>query len=373
VCYSEQIFHAYDTETEELALSVVTVMLRTLYSDDASATSLDGIIVPILNSCLVDLETPDTKDGKAATKSLSAAASASGCLAQYVCERAVPPLVRLATDLDEVSRRPAVFSALCSLLRAYRLGCAPRTEPAALAPLKDELLSILSSGTSNAATLPAATMAILQLPQIDGLLDSAELAYALEVASALALTDETQVDATDVDAGISEIAAVGKRFPEPFERTTLALLFDRLPEGSPPQTEGGEDEEGSCRRALGALSRLASSETALIGPIAWRLLDRLWRAVDERSERGAQYCHYLLATLKAVVKGREGRREGAEEQWGEEGIRLVARLMAILVASVPLQLKSAEAGASWVSAAATRLVFDAAGVVGIVIQRMGVE
>jgi DNA repair/transcription protein MET18/MMS19 len=331
-------------------------MLRTLYPDDSEGgLVVDGIIVTIVNACLVDIKTPESNDGKAATKSLSAAASASGPLAQYVSGRVVPPLMILATDSQEVSRRPAVLAALGSLLRAHR-SAAPRSSPNALAPFKDELLSILASGTRSSATLPAAATALVELAQTPDLLDPAELDFALEAASVLVLNDdEGQVDDAEADAVLAGLAAVGKSSLDPFKRTTLARLVARLPERGP-----GPGDEARYRRALGALNRLGSSEPALAVPIADQLLGRVERLADEPRETAALYGHHLLATLKAVTKGRT--------QWGgEEGAMLVARLLAILVAHAATEMDPGTVVTD------TRVVLDAAGIVGTVMQHLDAE
>ncbi|GAA5820973.1 hypothetical protein JCM3770_006154 [Rhodotorula araucariae] len=391
-----EVFHASDDEMQDLALGTMRALFATLYPDRATIEDvemvsageegagektdeidkIEGVAVKVVQNSLDELAEPEKNNAKPAMRILTALIASSNRLASYVLSQALPPLLALYKDQDQITLRPSVLAHIGTLLSS--LSPADPDSPAStgpaiifpppslshadgaspLEPFRDDLLSLLPSATrALTCRLPALTglSALLRVPAF---LSPQETEYAVSAMNdVLARPDGDEY----YDAALDALVLVARSHPTLLERLTLPALFGALPSAAP-----AEGESETYRRALEALAALCVCHDALFALLSERLLERLETllALPAAGERGAAlYAHHALATLRAVLNEKVRRGDADVGKYVEA---LVPRLLALFI--LPTLRKEGEK----VVAEDVRLLVDAGRVVNLVVQRVDV-
>ncbi|BGP41533.1 hypothetical protein JCM10450v2_005582 [Rhodotorula kratochvilovae] len=394
-----EVFHASDDNMQDLALGTMRSLFTTLYPDAAASDDtematasedgadeakdetdkIEGVAVKVVQNSLDELAEPEKNNAKPAMRILTALIASSNRLARYTLAQALPPLLKMYKDQDQINLRPSVLTHLATLLSSLSPADPDSPSPASatpaiifpppalshadgaspLEPFRDDLLSLLPSATrALTCRLPALTglSALLRVPAF---LSPQETEYAVSAMNdVLARPDGDEY----YDAALDALVLVARSHPALLERLTLPALFDALPPAAP-----NEAESEAYRRALEALAALCVCHDALFALLAEQLATRLEALLKlpAGEERGsALYAHHLLGTLRAVL-GEKVRRGDADVAGYVEAF--VPRVLAMFVLPT-----LREEGAKTV-AEDVRLLVDAGRVVNLVVQRVDVE
>ncbi|GJN90351.1 hypothetical protein Rhopal_003362-T1 [Rhodotorula paludigena] len=406
-----EVFHASDTDMQDLALTTMRSLFSTLYPDEDASSApatvdesvhappetedsemvparqdeqIEGVAVQVVQNSLDEMAEPDKNNAKPAVRILTALIASSNRLARYVIATAIPPLLELFKDQDQIALRPSVLTHLATLLSSLSPPDPDSTASASaiifpppslshadgespLEPFRDDLLSIFTS-SSRALTcrLPALTglSALIQIPTF---LSRSELDFCVS-----SLNDVlVQPDGDEYyDAALDALVLVARLFPSQLESLTLPLLFAAFP--STPFPDPHDPAAGEpYRHALEALAALCL-HPSLFEILSVRLSARLEAALASAPASDAEYAsatlyaHHLLATLRAVLA--EKIRKGHDDV-GKYVERFVPGLWSMFV----LPTVAAEAEGERCVAKDPRLLVDAGRVVNLVLQRVEVE
>ncbi|KAJ7879223.1 ARM repeat-containing protein [Mycena olivaceomarginata] len=260
------IFQPTDSATEEAALVAMQALVVTIHAeDDAQDEDLQGLARDACEECIGILPS----------------------VSRYTLAHAVPHLLKLFADPNEVPSRHPILLLLSDLIAAARDSIKAKSTPEEpillFAPFKDEVLGALISGVATLATTRAALAGLTGLVSTPHLLSDAELGFVvLKVNDVL----ETCLDEEHSD----DRSAILKLLND---HLTLPLLLGSLPASAPP------------REAVAARARyqhVLSALSTLCGP-APALRDPPNGAADDPELRAA-YLHALLAALKRTLAGK---------------------------------------------------------------------
>jgi len=198
-----KIFQPVDPETEEEALKTMQTLVKTIYADEEAAVEsnddIQGLARDACEECIQILKEPEKSQAKPAIKILctfmsTTRASSSlsftiqsfdatiylASVARYTISQAVPHLVRLFHDPDEISARAPTTFLLSELIASARdsMDKAPSLEvDPPLLPYKDEVLGVFTAGSSLPATRTIALSGLKALVSTKGLLSDEELGF----------------------------------------------------------------------------------------------------------------------------------------------------------------------------------------------------
>ncbi|GAA5841768.1 hypothetical protein JCM9279_003101 [Rhodotorula babjevae] len=426
-----EVFHASDDSMQDLALGTMRALFATLYPDETldsssaaaqpvapegedaemqpvselvveSATcgdedKVEGVAVKVVQNSLDELAEPEKNNAKPAVRILTALVASSTRLARYVLAQALPPLLALYKDQDQITLRPSVLSHIATLLSSLSppdATSSPSTStlptilfpppallshdstsssPSPLEPFRDDLLSLLPSATRALTCRLAALSALSALLRVPHFLSADELEYCVSAMNdvlALPLDGDEYYD-----AALDALVLVAASHPSLVERLVLPGLFAALPAGAPSSASSPHADEAArdaYRRALEALAALAVCHPALFELVAVRLSARLEAlvelpAADSEGAAAALYAHHVLTTLRAVLADKVRRGDADEPKYVE---RFVPGLLGMFM--IPTTVEK-EAGEGKTVAEDVRLLVDAGRVVNLVLQRVDVE
>ncbi|GAA5932916.1 hypothetical protein JCM3775_005263 [Rhodotorula graminis] len=426
-----EVFHASDDSMQDLALGTMRALFATLYPDEtldgsgaavaqpvapegedaemqpvselvvesaaaAPEDKIEGVAVKVVQNSLDELAEPEKNNAKPAVRILTALVASSARLARYVLAQALPPLLALYKDQDQITLRPSVLSHLATLLSSLSppepspspsavtlptiLFPPPSllshdtngSSPSPLDPFRDDLLSLLPSATRALTCRLAALSALSALLRVPHFLSADEREYCV---SAMNDVLATPLDGDEYyDAALDALVLVAASHPSLVERLVLPGLFAALPAGAPGSSSPSHAEAGrdAYRRALEALAALAVCHPALFELVAVRLSARLEALValpadGDEGPPAALYAHHVLTTLRAVLADKVRRGDADVPKYVE---RFVPGLLGMFLLPTTVER---EAGRGKTVAEDVRLLVDAGKVVNLVLQRVDVE
>ncbi|GAA6032143.1 hypothetical protein JCM8097_007094 [Rhodosporidiobolus ruineniae] len=453
---SIEVFHASDTPMQDLALSTFRSLFATLYPDSLSAPApvqggedvemttagaaekkeveeekIEGVAVQVVENSLDELKEPEKNNAKPAVRILTALIASSARLARYVLSVALPPLLSIYKNPDDVALRPAVLTHISTLLASLApapsapssssrtttptsitpapaptlfsapssLSHAAGTSP--LEPFRDDLLTLLTSASRTLTTRLGALDALVFLVRLPEFLAPTEVEFCVaavnevlegtappvkepEEGNAMAAgpsgADEEAYDvALDALVVLSSLPPSSSPAAELVERTTLPLLLARLPSPSPttaPPPRPTSQGSTAYRLALESLAELCVAPR-LFAILAAELVQRLEgvlafpasSSVVEGGDDAALYAHHLLSTLLSVLRVKVAQKDEDVAGLIEAGA-VVSRLVGTVV--LPTTGRRVE-GQEGSVAEDPRVVVEVGKVCGLVLQRVGVE
>lgn len=404
-----EVFHPTSEEISALALETLRTLFATLYPDEAPVhrvhvndsegdaemevamdeeAEVKGIAVDVVANAMNELREPDKRDAGEAVKLVCAAIASSRRVARYAFAVALPPLLSIFKSQDDISLRPSVLEHVSSMLAALaRLPPPPDPdEPSPLNPYRDDLLSVLASGTRTATCRHPAIAALVHAFHVAYFLDPLEevpfvVAALKDALDAVAPTVANGGgDAAVYDATLDALVEASKLYPHAIEKAVLPAKFALLPDADDPLASlNAPNELASAPGMPPAHIRALASLAALCVPpdlfeiLALRVLARLERVgalapADPRDAAlGAKYAHELLATLRAalVQKARAGHDDVARYV-----DRFLPNFVAIFIAPT---VRPPLPGAPPSIASDSRLLQDAGNVLQLIVQRLPLE
>ncbi|KAJ7694662.1 Dos2-interacting transcription regulator of RNA-Pol-II-domain-containing protein [Mycena rosella] len=326
-----EIFQPIDPTTEAAALLTLQALVVTIHAadDDGDAEEVKGLAHDACEECIGILREPEKSMAKPAIKVLCAFVATTPSVARYTLAHAVPHLLKLLADPNEVPTRHPVLLLLSDLIAAAReAGKADSnvisessndiSESAPpLAPYKDAVLGALVSGVAAPATTRAALAGLTGLVSTPRLLSDAELGFVvLKVNEVLERCFE-EGGADDSNAILKLLMTISSTAPTHVRDLTLPMLLRALPASAPPRA--ADAERTRYQHVLSALSTLSTPpplcETLvaglvpLIGALALGDSPQEDSAMPppqdaDDSEPAAAYLHALLATLRRTLAGK---------------------------------------------------------------------
>jgi len=199
-----QIFQSTDPITEEEALKATQVLVKTIYSSEnqePEAGNLQGLVRDVCEECIQVLREPEKSQAKPAIKVLSAfvtttrsfagfpcyctftheAPMGTASVSRYTMSQAVPHLVKLFLNPDEVSNRLPVLQLLSDLITAARDSRdnikSKEGVNIPLSPFKDEVLGVVTVSLKNVGSRRSAIAVVMGMITTEGLMSDEELGF----------------------------------------------------------------------------------------------------------------------------------------------------------------------------------------------------
>ncbi|BGP09496.1 hypothetical protein JCM10049v2_005369 [Rhodotorula toruloides] len=404
-----EVFHASDTDMQDLALHTFRSLYATLYPDhpalpvveethaadggdvemsspaDTEEDKIEGVAVKAVLNSLDELQEPDKNNAKPAVRILTAFVAASNRLARYVIKQALPPLLDLYKDQDQITLRPSILSHIATLLSSLSdpepetpASAAPLFSPPTLShasgesplePFRDDLLTILTFSSRALTCRTASVSGLVALLKIPAFLSPAEVDFCVSAINDVLV----QPDGDEYyDAALDALVIVARLFPRTVESSTLPILFRAFPSSPAPEPTSSESE--AYRRALEALAALCLHPD-LFEILTLRLTSRLEEILaftpTSPSDFSAAtlYAHHILETLRAVLQEKIRRNHLDVGKYIE---RFVPGLCALFILPTP-RASADDAEGKRVVAKDPRLLVDVGKVVNLVVQRVDLE
>ncbi|SGZ26113.1 BQ5605_C024g09837 [Microbotryum silenes-dioicae] len=421
---SIEVFHATDSSMMELALECLRALYSTLYPDTSpvsittttiqsdekdgdaempaadadeittsAPTGVEGIAIKVVQNSLDELREPDKSNAKPAVQILNALICSSDRLAAYVLSVTVPQLLNLYKDPDEIALRAPTLVCLADLLSSLSpletpaplnstapadapISFPPPTLPHAegaspLEPFRDELLSVLTSGSRSASSRAPAMDGLVRLVRVPAFLAPPEVEYCISAiddvliggADAESSSSFTEDDYENALDGLVLLAAL---HPRTVESSTLPKLFERLPTSAETVPFHRSPESTRYRKALEALAALCAMHPDLFEILSLRLLARLEgissTPTPEVTPSVLLYAHHLLTTLKAVLKTKVEREDDDVVKYIE---KFAPRLLGLFI----LPTVGPSSGSNGI-VTDVRLLHDVAAIITVIVQRL---
>ncbi|SCZ87643.1 BZ3500_MvSof-1268-A1-R1_Chr2-2g05109 [Microbotryum saponariae] len=423
---SIEVFHATDSSMMKLALECLRALYSTLYPDTSpvsittttlqsdekdgdaempaadadeitksapAPTGVEGIAIKVVQNSLDELREPDKSNAKPAVKILNALICSSDRLAAYVLSVTVPQLLNLYKDPDEIALRAPTLACLADLLSSLSpletpaplISTAPADAPISfppptlphaegaspLEPFRDELLSVLTSGSRSASSRAPAMDGLVRLVRVPEFLAPPEVEYCISAiddvliggADAESSSSFTEDDYENALDGLVLLAAL---HPRTVESSTLPKLFERLPTSAETVPFHKSLESTRYRKALEALAALCAMHPDLFEILSLRLLARLEGIIStptpEVTPSVLLYAHHLLTTLKAVLKTKVEREDDDVVKYIE---KFAPRLLGLFI----LPTVGPSSGLNGI-VTDVRLLHDVAAIITVIVQRL---
>lgn len=265
---------------------------------------------------------------------------------------------------DKAQQRSALFQIMGQLLKALQESPASIALEA-LAPFREEILSLSASNLTTPSTQELALFCLCQLAELPGCLSRQELVFAVQ-----SITDVLVKPSPDAADGMAANAldalnSLAQLHPSDIEEITLPPLIQLLPDTPPRREDSAAISE--YKVALAALATLCVSP-ALFDTFLIRVLSRVELLSSTPSEQSAEatsqavlYAHHLLTTLRVVVekKVKAGHRDIASC-----ASRVLHRLFGLFIS------RNLEASSGHTVAASTKLIGDAGRIITLLVQQM---
>ncbi|KAJ6481205.1 ARM repeat-containing protein [Mycena vitilis] len=304
-----EIFQPTDNVTEEAALVAVQALVVTIHADDAQDEDVQGLARDACEECIGILREPEKSQAKPAIKVLCAFMTTTPSVARYTLANAVPHLLKLFADPNEVPSRQPVLLLLSDLIASARdslkATTAPDLEAGPLAPFKDEVLGALISGLAAPATTRAALAGLTGLVSTPHLLSDAELGFVVLKVNEVLETCYDEERSDDSNAILKLLMTISAISPAHVRDQTLPLLLHSLPASAPPRDAVAA--RARYQHVLNALSTLSSPPplfAALVAALTPRIVSVAFDSPAEDPELPAAYLHALLAAVKRALAGK---------------------------------------------------------------------
>ncbi|KAG6909334.1 hypothetical protein DXG01_000934 [Tephrocybe rancida] len=304
-----QIFQPTDPQTEEQALKTTQALVETIYTHEEDAIESDddvqGLARDVCEECINILREPEKNQAKPAIKVLCAFMSTTPSVSRYTLSQAIPHLVKLFLNPDEVSNRPPILILLADLVNAARdslLSEVTDKTPIPMMLYKDEVIGVVSAGLKTAASRIPAIALLRGLITTKRLLSDEELGFVVHSVNEVFSDEEAGNDDFSDSAILDVLKTISQTAPQHLEEQTLPMLFSALPEQSPPRDAALE--------RVKAWRILLALKTLCVHPQLFEtLVIRLTTKVDliclpaskydamEDIEPHAAYAHSLLKTI----------------------------------------------------------------------------
>ncbi|KAJ7148405.1 ARM repeat-containing protein [Mycena crocata] len=323
-----EIFQPTDGATEAAALVAVQALVVTIHADDAQDADVQGLARDACEECISILREPEKSQAKPAIKVLCAFMTTTPSVARYTLANAVPHLLRLFADPNEVPTRQPVLLLLSDLIAAARDSTKSSEDAMAdsdapaqpgeapLAPFKDELLGALISGVAAPATTRAALAGLTGLVSTPHLLSDDELGFVVLKVNDVLRTCYDDDNSDDSNSILKLLMTISSISPTHVRDQTLPLLLHSLPATAPPRNDFAARTR--YQHVLTALSTLCGPPP-LFATLAAQLSPRFAHVAfesppDVDPELPAAYLHALLAALQRALaaKVEEGHADVAE-------------------------------------------------------------
>ncbi|EMD39279.1 hypothetical protein CERSUDRAFT_82017 [Gelatoporia subvermispora B] len=376
-----EIFQPTDPQTEEAALKTTQVLIQTIYSiDDRESRSdeedVQGLAKEACEECIQILREPEKSQAKPANKVLCAFMSTTPSVARFTLSRVVPHLVKLFHNPDEAPTRAPTLRLLADFISAARDSTSqdpevlPDEGDVPLAPVKDEVLGVLTVGLKTPSTAPPALDGLKALVTTRGLLSDEEVGFVVHNVNEL-LQKEGEDGFDDVsDPALDLLIVIATFAPRHVAANTLPLLFSSLPDRAPPRS--AEAERLRYWRTLDSLSKLCE-QPDLFETLVVRLLTKLDlvcipppEALDteENHEPSAAYAHSILKTIAEVLSAKVNKGHKDVVKYID---RLVPRLYNLFIYSALMS------DGSYMAATDPRLASVAAQIITLITQSLAAQ
>ncbi|SCV70456.1 BQ2448_1850 [Microbotryum intermedium] len=421
---SIEVFHATDSSMMELALECLRALYSTLYPDTSPVSittttihsketdgdsdmppadaeeittsapkRVEGIAIKVVQSSLDELREPDKSNAKPAVKTLNALICSSDRLAAYVLSVTVPQLLNLYKDLDEVALRAPTLACLADLLSSLSPLETPApvnsTDPAdapmsfppptlshadgasPLEPFRDELLSVLTSGSRSASSRASAMDGLVRLVRVPEFLTPSEVEYCISAIDDVLMggadaDPSSSFTEDDYENALDGLIILASLHPRTVESSTLPKLFERLPTSIKTVPFHKSPESTRYRKALEALAALCGMHPDLFEILSLRLLARLEGIIStpipEATPSILLYAHHLLSTLKAVLKTKV-------ERGHDDVVKCIEKFAPRLLGLFILPTVGPSTGLNGI-VTDVRLLHDVAGIITVIVQRL---
>ncbi|CDO69761.1 hypothetical protein BN946_scf184766.g6 [Trametes cinnabarina] len=318
-CLKLEIFQPTDNVTQEKALKTTQILIQTIYSASEAerndSAEIEGLAKEACEECIQILREPEKSQAQHAIKVLCAFMSTTPSVARYTLARALPHLVKLFLDPDELPNRAPTLRLLADLIEAARISTAkdseflPEDGNVPLSPYKDEVLGVLTVGLKAPVSALPAIDGLKSMMLTTGLLSDEELGFIVHNVNEILQKDEDESEITD--AVLELLSTVSSFAPGHVSGNTLPLLFTSLPDHAPPRE--AEAERIRYWRTLAYLKKLCT-QPDLFETLVVRLSTKLdlvcvpSASVGDSApvdlEPSAAYAHSLLKTIADVLSAK---------------------------------------------------------------------
>ncbi|KAF9480547.1 ARM repeat-containing protein [Pholiota conissans] len=374
-----EIFQPVDSETEEEALKAFQVLVKTIYTDEEAAVEsnedVQGFARDACEECIQILKEPEKSLARPATKILCAFMSTTPSVARYTISQAVPHLVSLFHNPDEISSRPATLVLLAELTNAardsmlYQASHTSGAEPP-LTPYKDDVLGILSVGLTSTNTRNMALAGLKAMASTRNLLSDEELAFIVHNVNQIIEGNVDEFDDSSNDV-LEVLSTISEYAPRHVADQTLPLLFSSLPDQAPSRHSASE--RAKIWRTLSALQTVCTQQE-LFESLVIRLTTKLdllcfplseqAKIISEDPEPTAAYAHMILKTLADTLSIKVKQRHADVPKYID---RLVSNIFNLFMTSAFMSNEQA------MVATDSRLIQVAAEIVTLVVQSLPIQ
>ncbi|KAF8159570.1 Dos2-interacting transcription regulator of RNA-Pol-II-domain-containing protein [Crassisporium funariophilum] len=339
-----EIFQPMDQHTEEEALTATQILVKTIYTDEEAAVEsnedIHGLARDACEECVRILKEPEKSQAKPATKVLCAFMSTTPSVSRYTISQAVPHLVRLFLNPDEISTRGPTLVLLSELTTAARDAKAddkasPSEGIPALMPYKDEVLGVFVVGLGISSARSAGLSGLKAMASTKNLLSDEELGFIVHNVDQIVEGNQEEWDDSS-DAILELLTTISTVTPRHVADQTLPLLFRSLPETAPSRE--AVDDRAKCWRTLSALQTLCV-QAELFENLVIRLTTKLdliclpseqSLSAPDNMEPNAAYAHSLLKTLAQTLATKVEKKDPDVVKYID---RLTPRIFNLFIAS----------------------------------------
>ncbi|KAG6865136.1 hypothetical protein C0991_004873 [Blastosporella zonata] len=304
-----EIFQPTDPLTEEEALKTTQALVETIYTQEEDAIESDddvqGLARDVCEECIHILREPEKNQAKPAIKVLCAFMATTPSVSRYTLSQAIPHLVKLFLNPDEITNRPPILILLADLVNAARDSMPSEVTdatPIPMMPYKDEVMGIVSVGLKTPASRIPAIALLRGLITTKKLLSDPELGFVVHSVDEVFQDEEAGNDDFSDSAILEILKTISQTAPQHLEEQTLPMLFSTLPDQAPPRDAALE--------RIKSWRVLLALKTLCVHPQLFEILViRLTTKVDliclpaskrdamEDTEPEAAYAHSLLKTI----------------------------------------------------------------------------
>ncbi|KAF9006023.1 ARM repeat-containing protein [Cyathus striatus] len=361
-----EVFQPTDSTIEEEALRAIQILVKTVYQGEElaleSSEDIQGLARDACEECIQILREPEKSQAKPATKILCSFITTTPSVSRYTVSQAVPHLVRLFLNPDELPNRPAVLLLLSEFVMAARNSMLIDDAIPALFSYKDEVLGAFIVGLKNISSRQAAITGLKGMITTKSLLSDEELGFIVHNVNEVLDTNNDADGHSEEEVDLlGSIAAVALHH---IKDQTLPLLFSSLPDVAPSREAVAE--RAKCWRILSALKVLCV-QPELFETLVIRLttkLDLICIAKEWDSEPSAAYAHSILKTISLTLSTKVDQGHPDVVKYVD---RLVPRIFNLFIHSALVPNRASMVATN------TRLLQVAGEIITLVIQTLSLQ
>ncbi|TFK26217.1 ARM repeat-containing protein [Coprinopsis marcescibilis] len=300
-----EVFQPVDHPTEEQAVIVIQTLIKTIYSEGTETLDdeIQGLARNACEECLQILQEPEKSKAKVATRLLCSFMTTTPSVSRYTASQAIPHLTKLFVNPDEATSRAATLILLAEFIEAARDSSSHvDTGGLLLAPYKDDILGVLTSGLKAHNLLLPALGGLKGLITTKNLLSDEELRFVVHSVNEVIQDHPDQFEDTR-DGVLELLASISDVAPSHIQELTLSLFFSALPDDAPPRDS--VEQRVQYWKNLSALEALCT-HPQLFETLVIRLSTKLELLCSpshhpKDNEPSAAYAHAILKTLANVL------------------------------------------------------------------------